>query len=225
MPREPIRLNADPARLAQVLGNLLNNACKYTQTGGHISLTGESHGGEVVLSVTDNGIGIPTDMIPRIFEMFTQLDPSLDRSAGGLGIGLAVAKQLVELHGGTIAASSPGLGKGSEFVVHLPILIDRAGGESARVETAVPSPVRAHRILVADDNQDSARSLALLLKLSGNETHATFDGLQAIEAAEWFRPNVILLDVGMPRLNGYDAARRIRAQPWGKERPASTIIS
>jgi PAS domain S-box-containing protein len=217
LPREPISLDADPARLAQVLGNLLNNACKYTEPGGRISLTAERQGGEVVISVKDNGIGIPPEMIPRIFEMFTQLDQSLERAEGGLGIGLAVAKQLVELHGGSIEASSRGSSLGSEFVVRLPMLLDRPEREPAHEQIAVSASPLPHRILVADDNRDSAQSLALLLKLAGNDTHAAFDGLQAVEAAQWFRPHVILLDVGMPRLNGYDAARHIREQPWGKE--------
>jgi PAS domain S-box-containing protein len=217
LPSERIRLDADPARVAQILGNILNNACKYTEPGGSISLVAERQADHIVLSVKDNGIGIPPDMIPHIFGMFTQLDESKERAEGGLGIGLAVAKQLAELHGGTIGASSDGAGRGSEFVVRLPIVIDHDEMEPARAETAVATPAQSHRILVADDNQDSARSLALLLKLGGNDTHAAFDGLQAIEAAAWFRPHVMLLDVGMPRLNGYDAARHVREQPWGRD--------
>jgi PAS domain S-box-containing protein len=211
---EPIYLHADPVRLAQVFGNLLNNACKYTEPGGKISLTVERQGSDVVVTVKDNGLGIPPDKLASVFEMFTQIDRTLERSQGGLGIGLTLVKRLVELHGGTVTAHSRGPGKGSEFVVRLPILIEKPKHDVPRPAAAPPNT--PHRILVVDDNRDSATSLALLLKFTGNETHTAHDGLEAVEAAERFRPDVVLLDIGLPKLNGYDACRRIREQLWGK---------
>jgi PAS domain S-box-containing protein len=217
LPPEPVHLDADPTRLAQVFGNLLTNAGKYTDRGGHIWLRAERHGGEVVVSVRDTGIGIAAEHLPRVFEMFAQAAPALERSQGGLGIGLSLVKGLVEMHGGRVEAHSEGLGKGSEFVVRLPLSCGPhapgsphpGGGEDA---TGRP----ARRILVADDNRDAADSLAMMLRLDGHEVHAVHDGQEAVEAAEWFRPDVVLLDIGMPKLNGYDACRRIRAQPWGQ---------
>jgi CheY-like chemotaxis protein len=215
LPPEPIYLDADPVRLSQVFSNLLNNACKYTEPGGHITVTGELHGSDVVVRVSDNGIGIPPDMLGRVFDMFTQVDRSLERSQDGLGIGLTLVKRLVEMHGGLVEAFSEGPGQGSAFTVLLPVL---SGGEA--VEHAVPSAdarvPTLRRILVVDDNRDSAESLALLLTLTGNETDVAYDGHQAVAAAERFRPDVALLDIGLPKLNGLDLARRIREQPWGK---------
>jgi CheY-like chemotaxis protein len=214
LPAEPIRVNADPVRLAQVFSNLLNNACKYTAAGGRISLRAESQGSEVVVTIRDNGVGIPADKLSGIFEMFTQVDQSLERSQGGLGIGLNLAKRLVELHGGTVAAQSEGAGKGSQFTVRLPIVVadppvDVASQPIGRAEAT-------QRILIVDDNRDSAASLAMLLDLAGYETFLAHDGLEAVAAAERFRPDVILLDLGLPKLNGFDAARRIRNEVWGK---------
>ena len=221
LPPEPIYLHADPVRLAQVFGNLLNNACKYTEVGGRIGLTAELAGGgrqppEVVVKVKDSGIGIPPDQLDSIFGMFTQVDRTLERSQGGLGIGLTLAKRLVEMHGGSIQAFSEGIGQGSEFVVRLPILIDnrRRPQPSGPTGNEQPAPT-ARRVLVVDDNRDSAASLAMLLELAGNETYTAHDGLEAVQAAESFRPDVVLLDIGLPKLNGRDAARRIREQPWG----------
>jgi two-component system, chemotaxis family, CheB/CheR fusion protein len=215
-PPEPLYLNADPVRLAQIVGNLLNNACKFTDDGGRIWLTAEREGDQVVIRVQDSGVGIAADQLPHIFEMFMQIDSSLERSVTGLGIGLALVKNLVQLHGGTVEVHSAGVGKGSEFVVRLPIVLeapaslppDRAVGEVA--------PTVARRILVVDDNRDSADSLVQLLKLTGNETQTAYDGLEAEAAAETFRPDVVLLDLGLPKLNGHEVCRRIRAQPWGK---------
>jgi CheY-like chemotaxis protein len=169
----------------------------------------------LVVSVRDTGIGIPADQLAHLFEMFYQVDRSLERSTSGLGIGLTLVQRLVEMHGGRIEAQSAGSGQGSEFIVHLP-----TAAESP--ETAVPRPAAARqetiarRILVVDDNRDSAESLALLLELSGHDVRTAGDGLEALEVAERFRPDVALLDLGMPRLNGYETARRIRQQPWGR---------
>ncbi len=217
LPPEPIYLDADPTRLAQVFLNLLNNSAKYTPQGGHVWLTVERQNGEAVVRVRDTGVGIAAEMLPRIFELFTQVEGSLERSHGGLGIGLALVRRLVEMHGGTVEAHSDGLGRGSEFLVRLPILVQPtheqplASGDNEKVAAA---PKR--RILVVDDNRDSATSLSMMLSLMGNDTRTAHDGLEAVEAAGAFRPDVILLDIGLPKLNGYDVCRRIREQPWGK---------
>ena len=215
LPPLPIYLNADPTRLAQVLGNLLSNACKFTDKGGRISLTVEREGKQAVIQVRDNGIGIAADQLPRIFDMFMQVDTSLERSVSGLGIGLTLAKNLVEMHDGTLEVHSAGAGQGSEFVVRLPIMVETP---NPRPEPTVsePTTTSARRILVVDDNRVSADSLARLLKLTGNETHTAYDGLEAVQAAATLRPDVVLLDIGLPKLNGYEVARRIREQPWGK---------
>jgi signal transduction histidine kinase len=215
LPPEPIYLNADPVRLAQVFGNLLNNACKYTDPGGKIWLKAERQEGDVVVRIRDTGIGIPPDKLVGIFEMFAQVDRTLERSQGGLGIGLTLAKRLVEMHAGTVTAHSEGLGRGSEFVVRLPLLLAPPRAEEDP-ESAAQDPTAGRRILIVDDNQDSAMSLAMLLEVSGHEARTAFDGLQAVDAAAEFRPDVVLMDLGMPKLNGYDAAVRIRQQPWGE---------
>jgi signal transduction histidine kinase/CheY-like chemotaxis protein len=217
VPSEPIYLDADPTRLAQVFGNLLTNATKYTDKGGHIGLTAERHAGEVTVSVKDTGIGIAAEHLPRLFQMFSQVAPALERSQGGLGIGLSLVKGLVEMHGGRVEARSEGLGKGSEFVVHLPVLNDLPARPSTQaVGREDPATRRPKRILVADDNRDTVESLAILLRLQGHEVQAVHDGQEAVRAAERFQPDLALLDIGMPRLNGFDAARRIREQSWGK---------
>jgi PAS domain S-box-containing protein len=214
--KEPVYLDVDPARLAQVVGNLLSNASKFTDPGGHISLTAGREGQQAVVRVRDTGIGIAPENLSRIFDLFTQLDTSLERSQSGLGIGLTLVKRLVEMHGGTIEAYSPGIGQGSEFVVRLPVLEMASKPLPPDSGNARPPQVNARRILVVDDNHDSATSLAMLLKLSGHETHTAHDGLEAIETAAAIRPDVVLLDIGMPKLNGYEAAREIRQQAWGK---------
>jgi signal transduction histidine kinase len=216
LPPQPVYLHADPVRLAQVFGNLLHNACKFTKPGGRISLAAERQGADVVVTVRDSGIGIPSDMLPKIFEMFTQGDQTLERSQGGLGIGLTLVRRLVTMHGGSVQAFSDGVDRGSEFVVHLPALIKKPASLSPEPTIVEPTPITARRILVVDDNHDAADSLSILLKLSGNETHLAFDGEEAVEAAARFRPDVVLMDIGMPKLNGYGAARQIREQPWGK---------
>jgi PAS domain S-box-containing protein len=216
LPPMPVFLDADLTRLAQVILNLLNNSAKYTARGGHISLSAERQGSDVVLSVRDDGIGISKHMLPRIFDMFTQVDHSLERSQGGLGIGLTLVRRLVEMHDGRIEAHSEGLGEGSEFIVRLPILIQPRVAPIPS-DAARFSDLNRHRILVVDDNCDAADSLGMLLRLKGNEIRNAHDGLYAIEVAESFRPDLILLDIGLPKLNGYEVARRIRQQPWGRD--------
>jgi CheY-like chemotaxis protein/two-component sensor histidine kinase len=215
LPPEPVVLEADPVRLAQVFSNLLNNAAKYTESGGHVRLIAERRASEVVVGVEDDGIGISADQLATIFDMFAQVERSSERTQGGLGIGLSLAKRLVEMHGGTIAAHSPGRGKGSHFMVRLPL--SQASHEE-RPPPAAPGAEASssHRILVADDSEDNADSLALMLRRLGNEVRTAYGGLQAVEEAKSFRPDVVLLDIGMPGLDGYQAARRIRDHEWGK---------
>jgi CheY-like chemotaxis protein len=218
LPPEPVHLDADLTRLAQVFANLLHNSAKYTDRGGRIWLTAAREGGGVSVTVRDTGIGIPAHALPTLFDMFSQVDRSLERSAGGLGIGLALVKGLVEMHGGTVEAASPGPGQGAELTVRLPVLEVREE-DSLEPEAEEPSGASGakRRILVVDDHQDSAASLALMLRLLGNDIRVARDGLEAVAVAERFRPQVVLMDLGMPRLNGYDATRRIREQPWGGE--------
>jgi signal transduction histidine kinase/CheY-like chemotaxis protein len=216
LPAEPVHLEADGTRLAQVFANLLNNSAKYTPPGGRIALAAEVHSGSLVATVRDTGIGIPREMLGRVFDMFTQVDQTLVKTSGGLGIGLTLVKRLVEMHHGTIEAHSDGPGRGSTFVVRLPVRGGPPGtAPDAAPAKAGPAPAGRRRILIADDNADAATSLAAMLQLMGNDTRVAYDGLQALQEAETFRPDVILLDIGMPKLSGYDAARRIRQQPWG----------
>ncbi len=214
MPPEPIYVNADETRLAQVFANLLNNSAKYTERGGHIRLSVERQGSDAVVTVEDSGVGIPAHMLAKVFEMFTQVDRSLERAQGGLGIGLSLVQRIVELHDGSVEAHSDGDGAGSRFIVRLPV-VRALGGEPFGEDVAEPVRPPSHlRILVVDDNRDSATSLAMLLTLMGNETQTAHDGLEALEVAAAFKPDVALLDIGMPKLNGYDMARRIREQAW-----------
>ena len=213
-PDAPMHLHADPARLAQVVGNLLSNACKFTPSGGAVHLSAKRERGQVVISVQDNGVGIPRADLERIFELFAQVDTSLERAHSGLGIGLTLSKSLVEMHDGRIVAKSEGPGAGSEFIVHLPVLVGEP--QSPGAPATGDEPTATYKILVVDDGRDAADSMALLLRLHGHETRTAHDGAQGVEIAEAFRPDVVLLDIGMPRLNGYEACRRIRAAPWGK---------
>ena len=216
MPDHPVILDADSTRLAQVFSNLLNNAAKYTNPGGHIELTVTSHEHDVTVSVKDDGMGIPSAMLPKVFELFTQVDRTLERSQGGLGIGLTLVQRLVELHGGKVTASSGGYGHGSEFVVSLPCIIPSYVTEN---EDASPARGKLERrkILVVDDNVDSAKSLAILLGIMGNQVEVVHDGADAVTKAEAFAPDVILMDIGMPRLNGYEACMAIRKLPGGNK--------
>ena len=219
IPEGPVHLQADFTRLSQALSNLLNNAAKYTDQGGRICLTAERQSDQVLIRVKDNGIGIPPEMLPHIFEMFKQLDRSLERSEGGLGIGLTLVRRLVEMHGGSVEAHSPGPGKGSEFVVRLPLALEvkRQKPELSADQLNASASMNC-RILVVDDNQDSADSIAILLRNMGNDVNTAYDGLEAVGAAAEFQPDVVLLDIGLPTMNGYDAACRIREQPGGKDR-------
>ena len=216
LPAEPIYLQADPLRLSQVFGNLLTNSCKYTPSGGRIRLIAERQPDEVQVTVEDDGIGIPPEMLPEVFDLFTQVDRSLERSQGGLGIGLSLVKRLVEMHGGTVTAHSEGDGRGSAFIVRLPILIESSQAPPSEQPDEPPATPTC-RVLVVDDNRDGAESLALLLKYIGCETRTAHDGVEAVEQAAAFRPDVVLLDLGLPKLNGYEACRRIREQPRGAE--------
>ncbi|MFL6649245.1 MAG: PAS domain S-box protein [Sulfurifustaceae bacterium] len=218
LPREPVFLEGDVARLAQVFANLLDNASKYTERGGTINVAAERKNDRVIVSVKDNGAGIPVDKLDEVFEMFAQVVRPLERPKPGLGIGLALVKQLVELHGGSVRAFSAGPGRGSEFVVGLPTLPDNSlltrGATPPKGDSAATA---RRRIVIADDNADNAQSLASLLRLTGNEIWIASDGLEAVLTAEQQRPDTVLLDIGMPKLNGYEACRRIREQPWGKK--------
>jgi CheY-like chemotaxis protein/two-component sensor histidine kinase len=216
VPRNAIYLDADPTRLAQVIGNLLNNACKFTNEGGEIALEVERDGGEAVVRVRDDGIGIAPDQLDGLFDMFTQVDTSLERTRDGLGLGLTLVKTLVEQHGGSVAAHSAGLGRGSEFVVRLPVVLEPPS-PSPPVDGAAPRPIARLNILIVDDNEDGAKSLAMLLELRGHRAHTAHDGFEAIEAAERLRPDAVLLDIGLPKLNGFDVCRHIRQQAWGKD--------
>ena len=215
LPEERIYVNADPVRLTQIIDNLLNNSCKYTPPGGRISVTAKRDGSEAVVTVADTGIGIPPENLSSIFEMFTQIHGSIERSRGGLGIGLTLVKRLVEMHGGSIEARSAGEGLGSQFIVRLPVMAEPVTAVPAT--TAPFEPARTYRVLVVDDNQDAATSLATLLQMTGHEAHTAFDGLMALEAMERHRPEVVLLDIGLPGITGFEVCRRARAQPWGSE--------
>lgn len=214
LPREPVYLHADRARLAQVFGNLLNNSCKYTSANGTITLSAKRVDDDVLVSVKDNGAGIPSDKLHSIFDMFMQVDRSSEQSQGGLGIGLTLVKRLVAMHGGSIEARSEGEGRGSEFIVRLSV-IRKPALEVPRVERVSESPAQ-RRVLIVDDNRDSADSLAMLLEITGNKTFQAHDGVEALNAIEKHRPEVVLLDIGLPKLDGHEVCRRVREQPWGK---------
>jgi PAS domain S-box-containing protein len=211
LPDWPLRIDADPVRLTQVVTNLLNNASKYTDDGGNIRLEASHEGGDVVIRVRDSGIGIDPKLLPRIFELFTQADQALDRSQGGLGIGLTVVKSLVEMHGGSVTASSEGHGRGSEFVIRLP------AAEPAELSASngpAAAPAGPLRILVVDDNAPAAKLLGRLLeRLGGHEIRIAHDGEAALVEAEAFRPDLVLLDIGLPRMDGFEVARRLRERP------------
>jgi signal transduction histidine kinase len=225
LPERAFVIYGDPLRLTQVLGNVLGNAAKFTDNGGQISVRARRRHRDVEIAVRDSGIGIAPQVLPRIFDLFTQLDDRMGRAQGGLGIGLALVRRLVEMHGGTVRASSPGLGLGSEFVIRLPISVERADGGSRGRLLAAAGPaassesharVPRRRILVADDNLDALESLATLLAQEGHEVFRAADGAEALVAAERHRPEIALLDIGMPRATGYEVVRRIREEPWGR---------
>jgi len=219
LPPEPVEIEADPLRLSQAISNLLHNAAKYTDPGGVIQLTAEVTAGELRIAVSDSGIGLDPDVLPTLFQMFAQIHSPIDRTEGGLGIGLALVRGLVALHGGTVDATSAGAGQGSTFIIRLPGA--RLGAGKSRNEESDPGirmaggPIR--RILVADDNVDAAESLALLIRMWNHEVCVAQTGPAALEIAQRDRPDVCILDIGMPGMSGYEVARRIRSQPWGRE--------
>jgi signal transduction histidine kinase len=218
IPAGTLRVNGDALRLTQAFGNVLGNAAKYTERGGRISLTVCQQGTVVEIRVRDTGIGIPAEVLPRIFDLFTQPDRRSDHPHSGLGIGLALVRRLLQMHDGTINAHSEGTGLGSEFVIRLPLLLETtqsANGQQSGTRTDDAPPVR-RRILVADDNADALETLATVLELGGHEVFSAPNGSLALESAERHLPEVALLDIGMPLLDGYEVARRIRAQAWGK---------
>ena len=217
LPKEPVLLNADLVRMAQVLSNLLINAAKYTNPGGTISLRVERQDGEAVITIKDSGIGIPPELLPRIFDMFMQGDRTLTRTHGGLGIGLTLVKRLVDMHGGSVEAWSEGKDKGSEFTIRVPALVDPRNRERDAIQADHSMPKGHRRILIVDDNELSANSLSILLGMAGNETRTAYDGAEAVATAETFRPDVVLLDLGLPLMDGYETCTRIRQQPWGKD--------
>jgi PAS domain S-box-containing protein len=220
LPVQPVVVTADPVRFAQVVNNLLHNACKFTDRGGKVRVSVEREGEEAVVRVADTGIGMPREQLARVFDMFSQVESPLSRRAGGLGIGLSLARSIVELHGGKIEARSRGPGKGSEFLVRMPAIDGAApdsGGAGERSgRAATERSVAAQRILAADDNRDALFAVALMLRMSGHEVQTAANGAEALEVAEAYRPDVALLDIGMPGVDGYEVARRIRQEPWGR---------
>jgi signal transduction histidine kinase/FixJ family two-component response regulator len=212
LPPVPLRLEGDVLRLAQVIANLLNNAAKYTQRAGQIWLAGEREGNQVVVRVRDTGMGIAEELLPHIFDLFVQADRSLERSQGGLGIGLTLVHKLVEMHGGTVAVHSDGPGKGSEFVVRLPALLQTPPPETRQGEEHPSVAAVSRRVLVVDDNVAAADMLAALLRLWGHEVRLAYNGPEALAAAAEYRPDLVLLDIGLPLMSGYEVARRLRGQ-------------
>jgi CheY-like chemotaxis protein len=209
----------DLTRLAQVVSNLLNNSAKYTPPKGQMRVSVERRDGEALIRVRDNGLGIPADMLSKVFDMFTQVDGTRERAQGGLGIGLTLVRRLVDMHNGSVEAFSEGIDRGSEFVIHLPLASAISGshptdGAARRNSTSSP---RRLRVLVVDDNLDSLTSLAALVRMSGNEVRTAIDGSAALDVAKTFQPEVVLLDLGLPGMNGYEVGRRIRQIPELKE--------
>jgi CheY-like chemotaxis protein len=216
LPEQPVWLEADPTRLEQIIVNLLNNAAKYTEAGGKLDIDAHLAEGRLVLRVRDNGVGIAPDMLPRIFEMFTQVDHSLDRALGGLGIGLTLVRSLVTLHGGDIAGHSDGLGLGSTFTVRFPLL-----AQPPATPTAVPALPAGEapplRVIVVDDNADAGDSLGMLLRLYQHRVEVVRSGKTALDLFPAFRPDVVLLDIGLPEMDGYQVAHRLRQLPGGAD--------
>jgi len=223
LPEELLSVEGDPTRLVQIVGNILHNAAKFMEPGGRIVLSVSREDSYAVISVRDFGLGIQADLVSKIFDLFSQVHQKSETAHGGLGIGLALVRRLVEMHGGVVTANSEGLGKGTELVVRLPVI----GVQSTVValpttDSKRPPQVSPRRILVADDNSDAVEALALQLRLAGHEVRSANDGLEALEVAETFAPQVVLLDLGMPRMDGYEAAREIRRKWWGK---SATLVA
>ena len=216
LPPDPLYVDADAGRLSQIIGNLLGNAAKFTDKGGRIWLSARRENGQAVIRIRDNGIGIAPEHLGRLFDMFVQVDSSLERSRDGLGIGLTLVKTLVDLHGGSVDVRSDGLGHGSEFTVRLPALPALAATEPAPERPAPPASSISRRVLIVDDSHDAAESMAMLLEFAGHHVFKAHDGADAVKTAERVRPDVVLMDIGLPILNGYEACRRIRSHPWGQ---------
>jgi CheY-like chemotaxis protein/two-component sensor histidine kinase len=214
LPERPIHLHADAARLVQVFANLLTNSCKYTSPGGRITVDASKVGNYVVVAIEDTGVGIQHDKLESIFEPFVQIDRDAGHSNGGLGIGLTLVKRLVEMHGGSVEASSQGRDLGSRFVVRLPAMVEPAGIAVEPLPNQ-PGTRASRRILVVDDNEDAAVTLAMLLELNGHQTFVAHDGPAALEAANQVGPDLVLLDIGLPTMDGHEVCRRLRAQPRG----------
>jgi CheY-like chemotaxis protein len=217
IPPEPLIVNGDKIRLAQVFTNLMNNSAKYTEPGGQISLSVRREGGTVAILVRDSGTGIPPEMLPRVFDMFTQVNHHMNRAQGGLGIGLALVKSLVEMHGGSVKAHSEGTGRGCEFVVRLPLADTQLRADLSGEKAGPPAYVALRRVLVADDHHDAADSLGMLLKLIGADVRVVYNGPDALDAFESDKPAVVLLDLGMPGMDGFEVARWIRRQPHSED--------
>lgn len=223
VPETGLLMDGDPMRLSQVFANLLNNAAKYTNPGGDITVEGSQEDQDVVLRVRDNGRGIPPDHLAAIFDLFVQGEQPLDRAQGGLGVGLTLVRRLVQLHGGRVDASSAGDGRGSEFSVRLPALVRVPERATTASSTQRKEPHRVHRILVVDDNVDAANTLAEALRLAGHEVREEHEGGSALAALKEFRADVILLDLGLPGMDGYEVARRVRADPDSQRRALSRL--
>ena len=223
LPDELLTIDGDKTRLVQIIGNILQNAAKFTEPGGRIVLEISRDGGQAIISVKDTGIGIPSDVMPRVFELFTRAHAKSMSGEGGLGIGLALVRRLTEMHDGTVTAHSDGSGHGATFIVRLPLLgtVATPVSEQSTERQAIPL-LEARRILIADDNHDAAESLATLLELRGHEVKMAHDGAEALAVANRFKPDVVLLDLGMPKMDGYETARQIRRRPWGKR---ATLIA
>ncbi len=213
VPEEPLWLDADSTRISQAVSNLLNNAAKYTPDGGRITLTARRDGGEAVVTVADNGLGIPGDMLPKVFDLFTQVDRHLERSKGGLGIGLALVRRLVDMHGGSITAESAGLNNGSAFTIRLPLAVGVTDDPALAAARAKAEVAEALHILVVDDNVDSAKTTGWMIEMLGHLPVLAHDGLEALEKARVLHPDIIMLDIGLPGMNGYDVARELRKDP------------
>ncbi|MCC6493863.1 MAG: response regulator, partial [Pirellulales bacterium] len=218
MPDEPLLLYADANRLTQVIVNLLNNAAKYTPARGRIEIAAERAGNEVSLTVSDTGIGIPSDKLGCVFDMFEQIEQHGQFGHSGLGIGLTLVQRLVELHGGSVQVESPGRNQGTTFRIRIPVMPPSAAPTNgAAGQRQFQPPAVKRRILVVDDNADALETLSRLVSLLGGDVRRAHDGLEALEVAQAFQPEIVLMDLGMPRLNGYEAARRMRQEPWGRQ--------
>ncbi len=223
LPDELLTVDGDKTRLVQVVSNILHNAAKFTEPGGRIRLRVSRDNGHAVVSVADTGCGVAAEFLPTMFDLFTQAQGKLSREQGGLGIGLALARRLTEMHGGTITARSDGPGRGTEIVVRLPIAAAvRANSLTTTANGLTLPPIPTRRVLIADDNRDAAEALSMRLRMAGHDVRVVHDGVEALAAADALAPDVVLLDLGMPRMDGYEAARRMSGRPW---RQHATLVA